>query len=146
MLQQQAHATGLGLPALAVCRTWKGLGCMSCPQHLKAAAAAATENTACYCSLIVTVTFTQTVVLVRADLPPALLSLMSIADQARRRDALKQQMALAAQHLLADPEKHIGPGTCTAAAIASVPVQWFNTRHCCALTLQWPDVGQVASS
>jgi hypothetical protein len=45
-----------------------------------------------------------------ADLPAALLSLMSIADQARRREALKQQMALAAQHLLSEPDKHIGPG------------------------------------
>lgn len=44
------------------------------------------------------------------SLPPALLSLMSIADQAARRDALKQQMALAAQHLLAEPDKHVGPG------------------------------------
>jgi hypothetical protein len=35
---------------------------------------------------------------------------MSIADQARRREALKQQMALAAQHLLSEPDKHIGPG------------------------------------
>lgn len=50
-----------------------------------------------------------------ADLPPALLSLMAIADQARRREALKQQMALAAQHLLAEPDKHIGPGELQAA-------------------------------
>lgn len=51
--------------------------------------------------------------LIATDLPPALLSLMSIADQSRRREALKQQMALAAQHLLAEPDKHIGPGGCT---------------------------------
>lgn len=38
------------------------------------------------------------------------MSLMSIADQSTRREALKQQMALAAQHLLAEPDKHVGPG------------------------------------
>jgi hypothetical protein len=47
-----------------------------------------------------------------ADLPPGLASLLSISNQAARREALKQQMALAAQHLLAEPEKHIGPGGC----------------------------------
>lgn len=44
------------------------------------------------------------------DLPPALLSLLAIRDQQQRREALKQQMALAAQHLLAAPEQHAGPG------------------------------------
>jgi hypothetical protein len=44
------------------------------------------------------------------ELPAALLGLLSLQDQARRREALKQQMALAAQHLLAEPEKHVGPG------------------------------------
>lgn len=35
---------------------------------------------------------------------------MAIQDQQQRRDALKQQMALAAQHLLSEPEQHVGPG------------------------------------
>ncbi|KAF6266173.1 CBF/Mak21 family-domain-containing protein [Scenedesmus sp. NREL 46B-D3] len=45
-----------------------------------------------------------------AGLPPALLSLMSLQDSQQRREALKQQMALAAQHLLAEPDRHVGPG------------------------------------
>jgi nucleolar complex protein 3 len=45
-----------------------------------------------------------------AGLPPALLSLMSLQDSQQRRETLKQQMALAAQHLLAEPEKHVAPG------------------------------------
>jgi hypothetical protein len=35
---------------------------------------------------------------------------MSLQDSQQRREALKQQMALAAQHLLAEPDKHVGPG------------------------------------
>jgi hypothetical protein len=35
---------------------------------------------------------------------------MSLQDRQQRREALKQQMALAAQHLLAEPDKHVGPG------------------------------------
>ncbi|KAF8055732.1 noc3l [Scenedesmus sp. PABB004] len=42
--------------------------------------------------------------------PPALAGLLSLQDTAARREALKQQMALAAQHLLSAPEKHVTPG------------------------------------
>jgi hypothetical protein len=52
-------------------------------------------------------------------LPPALLSLLAIRDQHQRREALKQQMALAAQHILAEPEKHLTPGVRTLLACSA---------------------------
>jgi nucleolar complex protein 3 len=45
-----------------------------------------------------------------AGLPPALAGLLALQDKARRREGLKQQMALASQQLLAEPEQHVGPG------------------------------------